>query len=356
MGLMIALIVYFFILSFVYTRNNSTSLLILSALPIIILSSLRSEFVGNDTVEYVRVFKLINSGFDVSMFEGRYEIGFLSLVKMSTIISNNYSMLLTISTFIVFFGVLFFIKQYSYMPGFSLALFFYLRYYDDSLNTLRLSLAISLTMIAMHFLINKKVFRFYIMIIIAFFFHKTALAFMFIPLFNKIKLNFKSISILTTITVMTTLFFEKIFNLLIVIFPTYSYYIGTDYLNTSNNLATILMIFINLIMIFFIYYIDQSEKNNISNDNIENLLYKSLVLGTLFLVISLKFSLLARIADYYLVYIIILLPNTIKKIKNKTILVFVLLIILFFFICYYVFIVMFKPEWNQVYPYSFSVL
>lgn len=72
-------------------------------------------------------------------------------------------------------------------------------------------------------------------------------------------------------------------------------------------------------------------------------------------IISLKFNLLDRVADYFQVFIIVYLPNVISKISNqkKRIIAIYLVIVMFL---YGISIQYLKPEWNKVFPYSFLEL
>lgn len=69
-------------------------------------------------------------------------------------------------------------------------------------------------------------------------------------------------------------------------------------------------------------------------------------------IVSLKLNILDRIAIYYNVFSIILLPNAIYWLNKGNRMLFYSLVILLFF-AYSAVIITFRPEWGTIYPYSF---
>lgn len=83
-------------------------------------------------------------------------------------------------------------------------------------------------------------------------------------------------------------------------------------------------------------------------------MFKAITLGLAISIISIRFSLLDRVSDFFTVYAIVLLPNTLKnKRKNLNLSVFLYYILLLTFFIYYIVIIVYRPEWNKVYPYEF---
>ncbi|EGP5338668.1 EpsG family protein, partial [Enterococcus faecium] len=66
-----------------------------------------------------------------------------------------------------------------------------------------------------------------------------------------------------------------------------------------------------------------------------------------------QFNLFDRISDFFLINLIVYLPNQLAKIKNTKKIIFYMYLFLAFFMLYYLTIIIFKPEWNKVYPYLF---
>ena len=70
------------------------------------------------------------------------------------------------------------LRDYSLMPGMAVSMYFLLRYYDMSLNVMRLSIAIALTILATCQLLKNKRSSFILLVILASMFHRTALIYL----------------------------------------------------------------------------------------------------------------------------------------------------------------------------------
>lgn len=96
------------------------------------------------------------------------------------------------------------------------------------------------------------------------------------------------------------------------------------------------------------YYI--TDKNTICVDD-EKMLFLVLI-AVIILFISLKLNLFDRVALYFNVFSIVVLPNCVRKIKKTGVRLFFCLVIVILFFTYALTIQLLRPEWNKIYPYT----
>lgn len=76
-----------------------------------VLAALRAETVGNDTIEYLRLFENISITKDLSYFSPRFEIGYVYLNKILSLISYNPQIILIVTSSLIMYGFMRFIKN-----------------------------------------------------------------------------------------------------------------------------------------------------------------------------------------------------------------------------------------------------
>ncbi|PHL08306.1 EpsG family protein [Enterococcus faecium] len=358
--LLLFFLIYCFCLTIFYRENNNILSLVL-LLPFLIFGSLRHYSVGNDSIEYARVYQII-AGNGVDIFKDRYEIGFLKLNELLNVISHSYTLLFTITIIVTLYSLYILLKNYALMPGFSIAMYFLLRYYDMSLNVVRLSMAIAITMLATYQLLKNRYVLFTFLVILASTFHRTALVYLiaiFIWKFN-IRINRKSLVVLSSGTLILFIVFDTILKIVLNIFPIYSYYLTSAYFDGNVKIATLFNIAIFSIFTLLAYKISVSNKIKIDKEldieefnKIEGFFLTMITLGIFINILSINFNLFNRVGDYFLLYLIIYLPNQMVKLKDKYASILVIYGFYIILICYYLIIIIYRPEWNKVYPYLF---
>lgn len=367
MNVLFFYLVYVTLLSFSFIKKRSNILLFFSLIPFWFLGSFRHLSIGNDSMEYARVFETIGQG-SWEGYKERYELGFLFLNRLLNLVSKNYILLFAVCMFIVIIALYIYLKEFSSLWGFSIAMFFLLRYFDMSMNVIRLSVSIAFVMLSIVALKKSRMILFFVGIATAFLFHRTAIvAISFIFIYKRrIKLSFLSISMLSTLVILFNLFFVKILVILLEIFPIYSYYIDSEYLNGNVRIASVLKIILFTFIFSVSIYLERKNRKtetnslHISNENynkkifnLDDFCFNSGLIGIVVLLLSLQFNLFDRISDFFLINLIVYLPNQLAKIKNTKKIIFYMYLFLAFFMLYYLIIIIFKPEWNKVYPYLF---
>ncbi|WP_275941857.1 EpsG family protein [Enterococcus faecium] len=141
------------------------------------------------------------------------------------------------------------------------------------------------------------------------------------------------------------------------LFWIYCYFLILVYYDGNVRLATLFNIVTFTFLTLLSYMIFKRNKSEINRGaqfkEVENFCLTTIVLGIFISIVSIKFNLFDRVADYFLIYILIYLPNQITKIKNTYISILITYSLCISLILYYLIIIIYRPEWNKVYPYLF---
>lgn len=329
------------------------------------LSMFRSIDVGNDTVVYANLFYNLLSVSDLSVYTGRYEVGYLYLNKILSLISNNHQILFIVTSLYIYFVVGRFIYKYSNMAWLSVFLFFTLRYFDLSMSGIRPMLAIATILLSYDFIIKKKPIKFLICVIIASSLHTTAIVFFAAYPLSKYKPNKNLVFVITIASLIVFLLFERVLNLLIWLFPRYYYYMNGPYLGGEVRLGVILGLLVILLIlvaceIFYKRFLSNQKMKMIESNNTISLKSNEdetqsvfLLVACAIMFIALQANIFERFKDIFGFFSIIYLPNSICKISDRWTKALVTICTVVLFFAYLTIIQVFKSEWQSTYPYTF---
>ena len=297
------------------------------------LSALRQMDLGIDMVAYSIHFDNISSASWIDIFEvSRFEKGFVIFNKLiSSFIYRDFRALVILSSFITIASFTFFLYKNSPYFGLSILLFFCLGFYTDSFNLIRQYLAISIVLIGLNSFLNKgNNLLFISFILLASTFHTTSLVFLIIVFLKKQALDLKYLLFILCIITIIILFSDIIILNLINTF--YSSY--TDKIITQKGFSLLVLQLLILIISFVLigfHKINQNEKRR--------LIVHIYILACVLQICSLKFSLFSRVMLYFYILILILIPYSVKSVKDvnfRTLVigVYTLLAIVFFYCIY----------------------
>lgn len=336
--------------------NRKINILLLMGL-FYFFSAFRSENVGNDTLNYINAFRLINDTEGLDFNKLNMEPGYQLLNKLISLIFNNSQWILIITSLIIYISVGYFIHRYSKNVWFSAFLFFSLNYYTNSMNIIRTYIVISVLLYSYKFVQNNKFKYFFMLVLLASLFHQTALIFLIAWFSRKININKTFFIWISLITIIIFLTFPIIIRYIMFIFPSYASYFGSSYLDGQIELGSILSFLVNfslLILSLLIYkYSFKYNNNNLIERKYLNNMLVLLIIGVAISFIALHFSLLSRVSNYFIIFVIILLPNLIKYIKSKAHRLLVYFGVINLSYLYSITIFLLRPEWNRIYPFSF---
>lgn len=163
---------------------------------LVLFASLRSYLVGVDTGTYTQDFRN-NLDPDYFVFRENMEYGYQLLSYLILKLTYNYFWLFFVCSIIVVGCYLSFFKKKSEDYFLSVVIFITFGFYTFYFNGLRQGLAMAVAVWATPYLIDKKIIQFSLIILLASFFHKTALVmFIFYFLIHlKFKLEYKAIGV-----------------------------------------------------------------------------------------------------------------------------------------------------------------
>lgn len=187
-----------FILILLCIGKSSKFKLAVSFLLLLIIGGFRDVSVGTDTKNYAMLFD--SYGSDVSMMYHATEPLFLLIQFLVAKMGGGYEIMLLIIMAVILGTIHFYAHLVSKSSLYVILSFFLLYFYFYSFNTMRQYMGMGFCLIAFYYLSKKKVKRYFLFIFIAFLFHATALVGLFAYILNKIKLNKKKQILLLSIT------------------------------------------------------------------------------------------------------------------------------------------------------------
>lgn len=315
-----------------------------------IISAFRDISIGRDTHAYMQFFhKVDNYGIDKNAY---YEKGYQYFNLLISYFTSNKQAILIVSSFVVLLTIFYFCYKRSNYKFLSIYLLFSLMFYYNSMNILRQYIAISIVIVAYKFVKERKFLKYLTTIILASSFHQSALFCLimyFIPLF---KLNKKNITCMIGVSIAAFLGFSLIFDFISIIFPSYKAY---ETIYEGKSLATFLEIIFYVILLITnisIIFFNRNKSNNNKNHNDNVILTYFMLIGVLVTFLSLKINLINRIAEFFLIFSIVGVPNVISSIRNKKNKLIVLIFVIGITFTYNMVIFVFRPEWQGVIPYK----
>lgn len=258
--------------------------------------------------------------------EERFEI----TAHFFRIISPNFIFFLFVYSFIAITIKLFAIKENSSYHLLSIITYISTSFVLHDFIQIRVSCAIAIFLYSIKYLYNKKYFKYFLCIVLAFLFHKSALIFIVFPFFNTKK--FRSDFWIFLILFSYVLYFVKfnILDLLALFVPQSSYVIITikNHMDTYTNVFNINQIIRIIIFIYFLFNLKRF-------DSTKYILLKIYAISIIVLPFFGNISVLAyRLSEMLGTVIIFLLPEMISVSKNKKIgyFFFILLVGMLFFL------------------------
>lgn len=308
-----------------------------------ILTGFRAPEIGNDTENYIGYFNII-SLYDSVNEHFSIELGYQYFCLVISKFTDSPHIFLIICAVFSYVSLSILIFKYSKNLGFSLCLFFCM-FFSVYTNTIRQGIAMAITLYAYFAIKEKKHVKAAILILIATTFHTSALL-MFILYFYRF-IPRKPIVVFIALAVIIGCSITGIISgILTFILQEYSSYFQSEYAS-SGWLGVSYYIFRNSVFYILAYLTYRKQEDNKSKLIISTFSLLLLMTGLGFFV-----NLFTRASEYLLILSVIELPNALysSKIKNKNLLMYT---ICFIMLAYFLTTLIFRPEWNNLYPYKF---
>lgn len=282
MGMFPYYIVLLFVLICAYqyksylSERKKRNILIISLMPVFCLLAFKSENVGADTMNYIRMFNTSGELLAVDN-ESRIELGYQYMVILLNRISDSNQSLFIASALFICISLFSFLKRTATNPPLALFFFLTMGFLQFSLTGIRQAISIAITLYAMTFIQQKKVLKFLAIILLAALFHKSAL--FSLPLYWVMNLDVnKRNMIYVTISMFTVYFLAEPLLLMTADMLNYDY--GVE--STDNGF--IFMFIVLLITILCYLQRKKLQEYKISNKFLINANYLSLMLWVIRLI------------------------------------------------------------------------
>lgn len=282
----------------------------LTTLQMVALIALRKVTVGIDTQSYVRRFDYVNR-VDLSTALN-YEVnekGFTLLNRLIGRYTTDVRWLFVISAILMIIPVGIYIYKHSPMPFLSFMLYCSFPYYVFCFSGMRQGLAYALTLYSYKYIKEKKLIKFLILIIIAFYFHKSALVFLPAYFIGQMKLN-KFVFILSGAIGA----FIYAFRNLLAGFVAENMFETYEVMSSRTSEWSIMCIIIVLVGIILFDHVKKEEPDCDS-------IYCIMIIGAVLTLFQTVTSNGARIVDYYYMYVIIFIPKIVYALRENKIVV-----------------------------------
>lgn len=184
-------------------RGRKISILLITLLPPTLVAAFRYNN-GADYPMYFQLFTRLGNGSKIAGIEGKkLEVGFEYIVRLCQLVTRNQWFTFGAISFIISF--LIFKECLNDSDDYRLSVLFYFvtGVYFDAYNGLRQYIAVSICFYAMKYILNKDAKRYFLAVLIAFLFHKSALFFVPVYFLQYLKFDFKKAITIVGLTVLS---------------------------------------------------------------------------------------------------------------------------------------------------------
>ena len=316
--------IVFLIISCIYTLKNLFSRkkkYILVTLILFSLIAFRDISVGTDTENYINIFNsmsenpiliIINNIFNVQIVFSEILFGvYVFLLKLLQIKARGFIIL---SAAISIFIIMKFYYEHSRDDFITIFTFITIGSYIFFFSAIRQGIAIALVAIAYSYLFKRKIYKYFIIVLLATGFHATAI--IMIPIYFIIVYRPKLGDISISILILSSSFILKKILYFILIHSNVSSRL-TQYQDSLKVIKTNYLLVLMYIGILFFYLLKKKiEKIKKIDKNIKEI-FLLFILGVGILIISLENTMISRFAMYLLIGLPILMSYFISNVKNK---------------------------------------
>lgn len=260
------------------------------------------------------------------MLDGiKAEPGWMYMTKVLSMLSDNYLLLFVFTSALIIFSYFDVIKRYSSIVWLSIFLFL-IGNYNQSIFVLRQHLAIALCLLSYPLIINRKIWTYLVVMLLAYSVHQTAIIFW--PVYFLYNRNWGMWTfgiVLLCCGIYLYMHMETLLHLSLDYTKGYESYVEDD--SEGSNFKMALLLVILLIWRLFVL------KGKAWDVGINKLLTLILIVGCVIQVAGTGYVPTNRLNMYYSGTIFLIFPNTVAAIKNQYVRIFS--IVLFSLVMFY---------------------
>jgi len=249
------------------SKLNDAIFLCITAVGMVVLSSLRANTVGIDYKQYATYFTQVHDGgwsYLISSANGyRIEPGYSLLNYFVSLFTSDVRIFMLVVSIVAVGLTALLLYKYSPIPWIGMFVFGSFGYFGNSLSFLRQSIAIAIFLFAIRFLKDKKVLPYLLIVILAATFHKSILIMIPVYFIAHIKVNWKSLCTYGGLTALVLIGSWPLFNVVTkFMFQYYATPEGLYYMNGRNwQTAAIPVIVMITILIVKKFILQRDPKN-----------------------------------------------------------------------------------------------
>lgn len=313
-------------------------LFVVSVIQIVCLLGLRGLDIGSDLPFYWKYYDLQQNYEITNLSFSRYELFFKLLTKGITLITLNKQFYLFAISVLSIVPIAMIVYKYSKNPFLSLLLFMSFGFYNFDFSGLRQAIAFALTFYSFRYIKQQKLLKYILIILCATLFHKSALIFFPAYFLKNIKITKAKIYFLVLVDVFIYLFKVQIFNFV-------NRFFYDEYSLSVSDSYTWMIMCLFVLCFCFLFYKKVVKENN-------SVLFNLVIIGTTIMLLSPIASNILRVANYYFMFIILLVPEVIAHIRTGKNRFYVGTIVVIFSILLYVYLL--SVDSYHIVPYAFG--
>lgn len=336
--------------------------LFLALFPLVAMTMFHSENIGNDTRAYTDLFEDVKEmTLKMALSNGRFEKGYMLFTYVLTRLFSSRQCVLIAEGAIVYLSLSRWLNKWCKAPGLFVCLIVEMLEIDGWMSAARQSLAVAVLLFAYDALVEKKLLRFFILVILAAQFHAVAYVFLLAwPMLwwvdeyrrNSLEKKWQYEKLMAVCVVGIALLTWPMINLLLKIFPKYQYYMSGVYMDGQARLAIILKIIVYALMLLAPRWI-KNQNRGTRQSVVELSLYRMALINIVILVAANQTTILTRFSGIFSVYAVAEFSEQASKLKRGKNRKIVTVAALILFALYGVIITIYRtPEWQTTYPFE----
>lgn len=336
--------------------------LFLALFPLVAMTMFHSENIGNDTRAYTDLFEDVKEmTLKMALSNGRFEKGYMLFTYVLTRLFSSRQCVLIAEGAIVYLSLSRWLNKWCKAPGLFVCLIVEMLEIDGWMSAARQSLAVAVLLFAYDALVEKKLLRFFILVILAAQFHAVAYVFLLAwPMLwwvdeyrrNSLEKKWQFEKLMAVCVVGVALLTWPMINLLLKIFPKYQYYMSGVYMDEQARLAIILKIIVYALMLLAPRWI-KNQNRGTRQSVVELSLYRMALINIVILVAANQATILTRFSGIFSVYAVAEFSEQASKLKRGKNRKIVTVAALILFALYGVIITIYRtPEWQTTYPFE----
>ena len=294
-------------------KSKRSIYIILSFRLLILISSIRANTIGGDLSHYIPNYTVLGKQNWEELLLNRSKYGYMYgiLCKIAYAINTNEQSFLFFTSLFNLLPIAYFIKKHSPRPWLSIYIYITMAFYTNTFNSVRSSMALALGVFMIHYILERKFWKFLIYYLIALEIHQTFFPFILLyPLCTKkLSLSYIIGSISLCVFLAQLALRSNIFTLMALFYDAGAY--GKTAINETYEGAGYSLLILLTAMTITFY---QLNKNKIT---IEIQLYlHSMTISCCIQAFAICSGVLTRISMFFYIVIIILFPITLLNIKD----------------------------------------